>query len=134
MLGTLEDWRLLHSKVQGLAAFFGAYDNMSRYLMQAATGVSFVFQRRDPSHWKEFFAISRCHSGHTDVVEVPLDNSLFCATHQQPAAFRAGPLSSSCSATCESDVALSPMRYWLCAPSPTLGDRLLCSGNGLLQL
>jgi hypothetical protein len=70
VLGTVEDWQLLHAKVQNLATFFSAHDKMASYLNQAATGVSFVFQRRDAAHWKEFFAISRCHSGHTDVVEV----------------------------------------------------------------
>lgn len=69
VLGTLEDWQLLHSKVTSIAEFFANHKELARYLSRAALGVSYVYQRRSVDHWKDFFAISRCHSGHTDVVE-----------------------------------------------------------------
>lgn len=66
--GTEADWQLLESKFIGMQKFFSAYGDVSTYLKRCAKGVTKVYKSRDVDHWKGFFSIDRCRSGHTDVV------------------------------------------------------------------
>jgi hypothetical protein len=73
ILGTKEDWQSLERKIHLLATEVFAQDismekSLSTYLSRVETVVRRIHTSRDPKFWERMFAISRCHSGHTDMV------------------------------------------------------------------